>query len=154
MTNFSRAALSLVAGCLLFTGAQAAPLPLLPDVTGETDIVLVQDAAPGEWRGYKGVRESRPGYRRGDDGWWYPLAAFAAGALIGGAASAAADNDAPPPEGHEPPPPQQAGRDRPDRLPPDHYAWCAKRYKSYRASDNSYIPRAGLRTQCISPFMR
>lgn len=30
----------------------------------------------GNWNGYHGYRDARPGYRRGSDGWWYPLGAF------------------------------------------------------------------------------
>ncbi|WP_346269390.1 BA14K family protein [Rhizobium wenxiniae] len=33
-----------------------------------------------------------------------------------------------------------------------HAQWCANRYRTYRASDNSYVPRAGVRAQCRSPY--
>ena len=32
-----------------------------------------------------------------------------------------------------------------------HRDWCAGRYRSYRASDNSFQPFDGPRTQCVSP---
>ncbi|WP_426239443.1 BA14K family protein [Pararhizobium sp. DWP1-1-3] len=31
-------------------------------------------------------------------------------------------------------------------------AWCAERYRSYRASDNTYQPYGGARRQCEPPF--
>jgi BA14K-like protein len=31
-------------------------------------------------------------------------------------------------------------------------AWCAERYRSYRASDNTYLPYSGARRQCEPPF--
>ena len=80
----------------------------------------------GYWHGYRGYHYARPGYRRYSDGWWYPLAAFTAGAIIGGAV-------AHPPRGSA------------------HARWCASRYKTYRASDNTYQPTNGPRRQCVSP---
>lgn len=81
---------------------------------------------PGYWHGHRGYRYARPGYRRYNDGWWYPLAAFSAGAIIGGAV-------AQPPRGSA------------------HVRWCASRYKTYRASDNTYQPTNGPRRQCVGP---
>ncbi|MFS8048431.1 BA14K family protein [Rhizobium sp. BR 314] len=81
---------------------------------------------PGYWHGYRGYNHARPGYRRYNDGWWYPMAAFTAGAIIGGAV-------AQPPRGSA------------------HVRWCASRYKTYRASDNTYQPTNGPRRQCVSP---
>ncbi len=80
---------------------------------------------PGYWHGHRGYRYHRPGYRR-HGGWWYPMAAFTAGAIIGGAVSQ-------PPRGSA------------------HVRWCASRYKTYRASDNTYQPSKGPRRQCVSP---
>ncbi|GHC79001.1 BA14K family protein [Limoniibacter endophyticus] len=83
-----------------------------------------------EWRGHRGYRDYRRGYRRHSDGFWYPLAAFAAGAAIGAAvgnSSAGSGGSA-------------------------HVNWCANRYRSYRASDNTYQPYNGPRRQCNSPY--
>lgn len=38
----------------------------------------------GYYHGYRGYHDRRPGYRRSNDGLWYPAAAFALGAIIGG----------------------------------------------------------------------
>ena len=80
------------------------------------------------YRGHRGYRYYRPGYRE-YNGYWFPLAAFATGALIGGAI-------AQPPVGY-------GG---------SHVEWCANRYRSYRAYDNTYQPYSGPRRQCVSPY--
>lgn len=36
---------------------------------------------------------------------------------------------------------------------PEHQAWCERRYRSYRADDNSYSAFSGERKACISPYM-
>lgn len=38
------------------------------------------------------------------------------------------------------------------RLSARHVKWCSARYRSYRASDNSFQPNHGPRRQCKSPF--
>jgi hypothetical protein len=86
----------------------------------------------GWYGGHRGHREYRHGYRRHSDGWWYPLAAFGAGAVIGGTISNSR--------------PTHAG------VNPRHYNWCASRYRTYRASDNTYVPRVGIRATCRSPY--
>ncbi|MFN7027009.1 MAG: BA14K family protein [Pseudorhizobium sp.] len=88
----------------------------------------------GYYNGHRGSREQRRGYRRHSDGWWYPLAAFGAGAIFGGAAQGQS--------------PRAQGYDR------RHVQWCSNRYRNYRASDNSYVPRVGVRAQCQSPYSR
>lgn len=84
----------------------------------------------GWYNGQRGYRDRRPGYRRHSDGFWYPLAAFGAAAIIGGAIA----NQ-----------PRASGGS-------SHVQWCANRYQSYRASDNTYVPRTGVRAQCVSPY--
>jgi hypothetical protein len=78
------------------------------------------------WRGHRGYDHYRPGYRRHGD-LWFPLAAFAAGAIISGAIA----NDRPP---------AYSGN--------AHVQYCYNRYKSYRASDNTFQPYHGPRQQC------
>lgn len=87
----------------------------------------------GYYNGYRGYRERRPGYRY-YNGFWFPLGAFAAGAIIGGAVNA----------------PQRV---TPGRYTARHYAWCEQRYRTYRASDNTYVANsAGERRFCNSPY--
>ena len=93
-----------------------------------------RDHRRGEYRGHRGSREQRRGYRRHNDGWWYPLAAFGAGAIIGGAIN------------------NQQGR--PQAVSSRHVQWCADRYRTYRASDNTYVPRVGVRAYCSTPYSR
>ena len=82
------------------------------------------------WNGHRGYRHWRRGYRE-YNGWWFPLAAFTAGAVISGAL-----NDGTP---------VYRGGNR-------HVQWCYNRYRSYRASDNTFQPYNGPRRQCYSPY--
>lgn len=82
----------------------------------------------GYYNGHRGYRERRSGYRY-HNGYWFPLAAFATGAIIGGAIT-----------------------NQPRASASSHYQWCANRYRTYRASDNTYAPRAGVRATCVSPY--
>ncbi|MER9299783.1 BA14K family protein [Mesorhizobium sp. M0621] len=53
------------------------------------------------------------------------------------------------------PDPTMTGAVAPDaaELPPPHLAWCASRYRSYRADDNSYMSYSGQQRPCISPYL-
>ncbi|MCV0395153.1 MAG: BA14K family protein [Rhizobiaceae bacterium] len=82
------------------------------------------------YRGHRGYRDRRPGYRQ-YNGFWFPPAAFIAGAIIGGAT---------------------AGRPVARRYGDAHVRWCYDRWRSYRASDNTYQPYNGPRRQCVSPY--
>lgn len=88
---------------------------------------------PGMYRGYRGYRVRRPGYRY-YNGWWFPAAAFVTGAIVGGALASEPIYR-----------PRNYGGDA-------HVEWCYNRYKSYRASDNTFQPYNGPRRQCISPY--
>jgi hypothetical protein len=83
----------------------------------------------GWYRGHRGYRHYRRGYRE-HNGYWFPLAAFGAGAIIGGAIA----------------------NDRGYVGGGSHVNWCANRYRSYRAYDNTFQPYNGPRQQCISPY--
>ena len=83
------------------------------------------------WNGHRGYREYHRGYRRHGD-YWFPLAAFATGALITGAIVNSENNRVY--EGNS------------------HVQWCYDRYRSYRASDNTFQPNYGPRQQCNSPY--
>ncbi|MCO5734029.1 BA14K family protein [Rhizobium sp. SSA_523] len=91
-----------------------------------------RDDRRGFYHGHRGSREYRKGYRRHSDGWWYPLAAFGAGVVIGGALNGQ---------------PAQ-GRSLSSR----HVQWCSSQYRTYRASDDTYVPRVGVRARCNSPY--
>jgi hypothetical protein len=144
------AALSL--GLTASVPAMAAPLPAPQSpqsFTGERAIVdlhqvqrrMYRGGRPHYrgghryWRGHRGYRAYRPGYRY-YGGYWFPPAAFIAGAIIGGALAA---------------PPRARGGAY--HYSPAHVEWCYGRYRSYRASDNTFQPYGGPRRQCRSPYM-
>lgn len=59
----------------------------------------------------------------------------------------------PPPRYHAPPPRYRHAPPRHAyRLPASHVRWCHNRYRSYRASDNTFQPYHGPRRQCRSPY--
>jgi len=80
----------------------------------------------GWYNGHRGYRHYRHGYRE-YNGWWFP-AAILGGAIIGNAIAQA-------PRGGS-----------------AHVQWCYNRYRSYRASDNTFQPYNGPRQQCNSPY--
>lgn len=82
------------------------------------------------YNGHRGYHERRRGYRE-HNGFWFPPAAFIAGAIIGGALNNG-----------------ESSRGLSSR----HVAWCHDRYRSYRASDNTFQPYNGPRQQCYSPY--
>ncbi|MEP0232933.1 BA14K family protein [Roseibium sp.] len=92
------------------------------------------------YNGRQGYKAARPGYKQ-YNGWWFPLAAFAAGATLNQALTA------------KPTPSKARAPSRASsRFTPEHYTWCARKYRSYRASDNTFQPYNGPRRQCVSPF--
>lgn len=90
------------------------------------------------WRGHRGSREYRPGYRRHGD-FWFPAAAFIAGAIVSGAIANQQPRYVAPPT-------------RVYRGNNAHVEWCLNRYRSYRPSDNTFQPYNGPRRQCTSPY--
>lgn len=84
------------------------------------------------FNGHRGYRHHRPGYRE-YNGWWFPAAAFLAGAVISGAIQ------------NQGPAYRSSGGNA-------HVQWCYDRYRSYRASDNTFQPYNGPRRQCYSPY--
>lgn len=78
------------------------------------------------YNGHRGYNEPRRGYRQ-HNSVWFPAAAFITGAIIGGAI-----NNQPHTGGNA------------------HVQSCQNRYRSYRASDNTFQPNNGPRRQCVS----
>jgi hypothetical protein len=93
-------------------------------------------------RGCRGSREYRDGYRRDNDGWWFPLAAFALGAIIlnqqnlGPAYSQTYSNWDHIPDGN-------LGA---------HHSWCDQQYRSYSRTSKTFQPYNGPRKYCNSPY--
>ncbi|MCO6388306.1 BA14K family protein [Aliihoeflea sp. 40Bstr573] len=87
------------------------------------------------YNGHRGYRDRRAGYRE-FNGFWFPAAAFVAGAIVSGAISQ----------------PSRTVVVRPGRLSQAHVDWCYDRYRSYRASDNTFQPYNGPRKACYSPY--
>lgn len=83
----------------------------------------------GYYNGVRGYRDRRPGYRQ-YNGFWFPSTAFSIGIIVN----------------------PDRGRNT-VRLSQRHLEWCEDRYRSYRASDNSFQPNNGPRQQCISPYL-
>jgi hypothetical protein len=129
--TLSTLAVTLALGGTSIGTVSAMPVPTL--IGPPTDVQTVQwhhgSDGDGWYRGHRGYRGYRPGYRRHGD-YWYPLAAFGAGALIGGAIAA-------------PSAPRYGSR---------HVEWCSARYRSYDASTDTYVPRAGTTARCVSPY--
>lgn len=78
------------------------------------------------YNGHRGYDEPRRGYRQ-HNGFWFPAAAFVTGAIVGGTIN------------NQPHAPGNA-----------HVQSCQDRYRSYRASDNTFQPNNGPRRQCVS----
>jgi hypothetical protein len=146
--------LSAAIGIMPVMSSTAAPMIAAPAMTapeGLSDVQKVQHRRDwrkkrydrrnhdrrGYWNGHRGQKHRRSGYRRHSDGLWYPLAAFGLGAIIGGVIA------------NQPQPaPVYRGRG----LSNAHIQWCYGKYRSYRASDNTFQPYNGPRQQCRSPY--
>lgn len=92
------------------------------------------------YRGHRGYRTPRPGYRL-YNGYYFPPQAFV-GAIINGI-------------GREIQRDQRQDRryDRGDsRQWARHVEYCYDRYRSYRESDNTFQPYHGPRQECRSPY--
>ncbi len=130
------ATLAATIGFSTDTPAAAAPATTMlykvsPDIQS---VQYRRDTRRGHWNGNQGYRERRDGYRRHNDGYWYPLVAFGAGAIIGGALT------------------NGTRREQVVEIDDQSANWCANRYRSYRAYDNTYQPNNGPRQQCRSPY--
>ncbi|RCW21434.1 BA14K-like protein [Ciceribacter lividus] len=135
------AALALASALTMgvYVPAEAVTMPVpAPKVETSGDVLQVHyrvyyRAPYYYYRGYRGYRHPRPGYRY-YNGYWFPLAAFGAGLIIGGALAT--------------PTVPRAGMG----LNPRHYQWCRARYRSYDPYSNTFQPYHGPRRQCFSPY--
>ena len=151
-------AATIAVGTALSTAAPVAAAPVVPKPVAEklTDVQTIQDRrwqrrgwegrrgfyrhrGQAYYNGHRGYRDYRRGYRRHGD-FWFPAGAFIAGALIGGALTA--------PGPYYDAPPRRVYRGGGSA----HVQWCYDRYRSYRASDNTFQPYGGPRRQCYSPY--
>ncbi|MBO0344930.1 BA14K family protein [Roseibium limicola] len=153
-----------IAGIALstLTGAKAAPLmissPIVAQAAVDGNLVTKVQHRPrferhGKdywYNGHRGSRRQHRGWRE-YRGWWFPPAAFAFS--FGTAPQRAAPRHYDKPRRNAP---QRYDRPRHDArgggLSPRHYRWCQNRYRSYRASDNTFQPYNGPRRRCRSPF--
>lgn len=81
------------------------------------------DGPYGYYNGYRGYRDRHRGYRY-YRGYWFPRHAF----------------------------PSYERTYSVRRAGSAHIEWCYDRYRSYRASDNSWQPYDGPRRECNSPY--
>ncbi len=124
--------------------APAASAPVFvpgANVTQNTDVTEIRhrkwhrkgfrrDGNRAYYNGRRGYKSRRSGHRY-HNGFWFPAGAFIAGAIIGGAIN----------NGNN----YNRGGSR-------HVQWCYDRYRSYRASDNTFQPYNGPRQLCYSPY--
>ncbi len=100
-------------------------------------------------RGHRGYRDYRQGYRRDNDGLWYPLAAFALGAII--------QNQIKQPQVYSRPTYNNTYSNW-DHIPAANMAahdnWCDQRYRSYSRANKTFQPYNGSRKYCNSPYDR
>jgi len=91
------------------------------------------------YNGHKGYRHYRHGYRK-HNGYWFPVAAFALKVIIENERYRSYH--------------RQVAQPKIIHHNSQHVAWCQGRYKTYRVSDNTYIPKVGYRAHCRSPYSR
>jgi len=136
---------SLVTGFTGIAPAQAFPVMAIqrPDITSPGITSDVQQVRDRRWIRHGWHGNNRRYYNnRYYRGRYYHhhhhnnagaiIGGLAAGAIIGGALSAATQ-------------PRYYGGN-------SHTRWCYSRYRSYRASDNTFQPYNGPRQQCVGPY--
>lgn len=120
------AAIALSALMALTSALPASAMPMtskpadMPSQVEKAQVVIKYK----NWRGHRGYRAQRPGYRRHSDGFWYPRAAFSVRVAPGVRV----------------------------RVGPAQARWCRDRYRTYRISDNTFVATGGVRRVCRGPF--
>ncbi|MGV3552468.1 BA14K family protein [Rhizobium sp.] len=120
--TFAAVALSALMAVTFAIPANALPMTAAP-AKASSQIEQVQAKIvikTKNWRGHRGYRERRSGYRRHTDGYWYPRAAFTVRVAPGVRV----------------------------RVGATQARWCRERYRSYRISDNTYVTARGNRVVC------
>lgn len=112
-------------------GAMPLPVVKVQPVEAATGAQLVDHRRyyRRHWRGHRHHGRRWYRHRHHHSNAWVPFAILGMGAVIGSAIA----ND------------RAYGGSR-------HVRWCANRYRSYRAYDNTFQPYHGPRRQCRSPF--
>lgn len=162
LSTLSAAALTAAMAVTSFAPAQAAPIQIPVAPAASSNVINV---GSGDYGGRRTgtvwqPRYYRDGHRWGNhrhgwhrDGWrrgghyrdGYYRDRNLGGALVGGLITGAIvggvlNNSGP------------VYRERVYRGGDAHTAWCYDRYRTYRASDNTYVPRVGQRAYCNSPY--
>ncbi|MEM5500101.1 BA14K family protein [Ahrensia kielensis] len=147
------AAISIAASCGVSTSASAAPIAIAPIASPADGLVqkVGSERRRGFYRhrghafynGHRGYRHHRRGYRR-HNGYYFPHGAFSVTIHVA-------------PRRHVEP--RRVIRRAPARarivnVGTLHVNWCQSKYRSYRASDNTFQPYHGGRKRCRSPYAR
>ncbi|MGI2033736.1 BA14K family protein [Rhizobium panacihumi] len=153
MKKLAIIALSVATAFMGVAPAQAFPsVASAPKIQQTTDVQTVQywEGRRHHWRGNRGWDRGRHwdrGRYYGDRRYYRRHHRNNAGAVIGGLAlgaivgGAIANSQ-----------PRYAPAPRYYRGASSHTQWCANRYRSYRAYDNTFQPYNGPRQQCYSPY--
>lgn len=129
---------ALTAALLIGAAAPLTAAPLAAPISGAStsDVIQVNHRDRFERQGNRvflngnrGYRQQRRGYRE-HNGFWFPAAAFLGAVIISDVLNG----------------PRVIRRDGP------HIRWCSDRYRSYRASSNTFQPYIGPRRNCYSPY--
>jgi hypothetical protein len=161
ISAFCAAAMSVTFTAASFAPVQAAPVFVPKTVNASSDVINVQERSfrrdDKYWQPNRHVNR-RDGWRNRDRGWnrggWdnrrnnygrrhyrnhdRNLGGAAIGGLITGAIIGGVLNN--------------NNNARSYRGGDSHIQWCYDRYRSYRASDNTFQPYNGPRQQCYSPY--
>ncbi|WP_425394257.1 BA14K family protein [Ahrensia marina] len=154
MSRFlTAAAISIAASFGFSTAASAAPIAIAPIASPADGLVqkvgwehrrgFYRHRGHAFYNGHRGYRHHRRGYRR-HNGYYFPRDAFSVTIHIG------------PRRYIEP---RRVIRRAPARprivnVGTLHVKWCYSKYRSYRASDNTFQPYHGPRKRCRSPYAR
>ncbi|MBO0143264.1 BA14K family protein [Agrobacterium sp. Ap1] len=136
---FSAVSLSAIVTLTSFAPAAALPLPTVSAPQASNAEQVQYRDHRRYYRHHRGDRRHYSRHHRRYDRHHHRHRRSNAGAVIGGLAAGAIIGGAIANSGNR-------------SYGSSHAQWCANRYRTYRASDNTYVPRAGVRAQCQSPY--